>query len=74
MVRPLTITACEWLNVPFFSTENERLVGVFGRAGPQSYYKQDKVNNISFVIFDTAKGTTRVEGVSTCPLCTHRRT
>ena len=50
-----------------FSTENERLVGVFGRAGPQSYYKQDKVNNISFVIFDAAKGTTRVEGVSTYP-------
>ena len=58
----------------FFSTENERLVGVFGRAGPQTYYKQDMVNNISFVIFDAAKGTTRIEGVSTCLLCVHGHT
>ncbi|KAI0329341.1 hypothetical protein GY45DRAFT_1325122 [Cubamyces sp. BRFM 1775] len=41
---------------------NERLVGVFGRAGNQSYYKRALVNSISFVIFDSAKCTTRTVG------------
>lgn len=43
---------------------DERLVGVYGRAGNQTYYKRALVNNINFVIFDTAKGTTRTVGVS----------
>ncbi|OSD04754.1 hypothetical protein PYCCODRAFT_1465720 [Trametes coccinea BRFM310] len=42
--------------------QNERLVGVFGRAGPQSYYHRNMVNNIGFVIFDTETGTTRTAG------------
>ncbi|KAI9062537.1 hypothetical protein FKP32DRAFT_1604047 [Trametes sanguinea] len=42
--------------------KNERLVGVFGRAGYQTFYKRDMINNINFVIFDTAAGTTRVAG------------
>ncbi|KAI0653863.1 hypothetical protein C8Q70DRAFT_1058977 [Cubamyces menziesii] len=41
---------------------DERLVGVYGRAGNQTYYKRALVNNINFVIFDTAKGTTRTVG------------
>ncbi|KAI0635434.1 hypothetical protein C8Q77DRAFT_1156721 [Trametes polyzona] len=41
---------------------NEVLVGVFGRAGPQAYYKRDLVNNIGFVIYDTAKASTRIVG------------
>ncbi|EIW56222.1 uncharacterized protein TRAVEDRAFT_86104, partial [Trametes versicolor FP-101664 SS1] len=44
-----------------FST-TEILINVFGRAGYQSYYKREMVNNIGFVIFDTAKGTTRTVG------------
>ncbi|KAI0635435.1 hypothetical protein C8Q77DRAFT_1255848 [Trametes polyzona] len=41
---------------------NEVLVGVTGRAGTQSYYKRDLINSIGFVIFDTAKATTRTVG------------
>ncbi|CDO69782.1 hypothetical protein BN946_scf184766.g27 [Trametes cinnabarina] len=41
---------------------NEKLVGVYGRAGLQTYYNRSLINNISFVIFDTVAGTTRTAG------------
>ncbi|OJT13123.1 hypothetical protein TRAPUB_10327 [Trametes pubescens] len=41
---------------------NEILATVFGRAGRQSFYEREMVNNIGFVIFDTVKGTTRTVG------------
>ncbi|EIW56064.1 uncharacterized protein TRAVEDRAFT_129128, partial [Trametes versicolor FP-101664 SS1] len=41
---------------------DEVLASVLGRAGRQSYYQREMVNNIGFVIFDTAKGTTRTVG------------
>ena len=46
------------------SIANEIVSAVFGRAGHQSFYKREMINSIGFVIFDTMKGTTRVEGVS----------
>ncbi|KAI0643980.1 hypothetical protein C8Q79DRAFT_973775 [Trametes meyenii] len=41
---------------------NEKLVGVFGRAGPQSYYHRELINSIGFVIFDTSTTATRIVG------------
>ena len=43
---------------------NEVLVGVFGRAGPQTAYKRDLINEINFAIYNKATGTLRVVGVS----------
>ena len=37
---------------------------MFGRAGLQTYYAREMINNIGFVIFDTDKENTRVAGVS----------
>ncbi|KAH9926582.1 uncharacterized protein BXZ73DRAFT_102842 [Epithele typhae] len=42
--------------------DTEVLVGVFGRAGMHSYYNRELVTSIGFVIFDTAKITTRTAG------------
>ncbi|KAI0666497.1 hypothetical protein C8Q78DRAFT_934067, partial [Trametes maxima] len=41
---------------------NERLVGVFGRAGLQSYYRRELISSISFVIFDASTTATRIVG------------
>ena len=46
------------------STDSEKLVTVFGRAGKQSYFGRSLINSIGFVIFDQATITTRVVGVS----------
>ena len=43
---------------------NEVLVGVFGRAGFQTYYRRDMINQLNFAIYDKATGTLRVAGVS----------
>lgn len=61
-----TSTPSEVANYLYLSQliATEILINVFGRAGYQSYYKREMVNNIGFVIFDTAKGTTRTVGVS----------
>ncbi|KAI0664514.1 hypothetical protein C8Q70DRAFT_930443 [Cubamyces menziesii] len=40
--------------------ESERLVGVFGRTGFHPWYRTNAILALSLVIFDTAKGTTRV--------------
>ena len=47
-------------------TANEIVAAVFGRAGYQTYYARDMLNNIGFVIFDTVQESTRIAGVS-CP-------
>ena len=44
-------------------TANEILVAVFGRAGFQSYYSRNMINNIGFVIFDTVTESVRIAGV-----------
>ncbi|KAI0688950.1 hypothetical protein C8Q76DRAFT_803399 [Earliella scabrosa] len=41
---------------------NEVLVGVFGRAGFQTYYRRDMINELNFAIYDKATGTLRVAG------------
>ncbi|KAI8973077.1 hypothetical protein BD414DRAFT_539980 [Trametes punicea] len=41
---------------------NERLAGVFGRAGPHSFFHRQMVNTLSFVIHDSVKGTARIDG------------
>ena len=43
---------------------NEVLVGVFGRAGPQTAYKRDLINELNFAIYNKATGTLRTAGVS----------
>ena len=45
---------------------SEIVAAVFGRAGYQTYYARDMLNNIGFVIFDTVQESTRIAGVS-CP-------
>ncbi|KAJ8496060.1 hypothetical protein ONZ51_g1320 [Trametes cubensis] len=40
--------------------ENERLVGVSGRTGFHPWYRGNVILWLAFVIYDTAKGTTRV--------------
>ena len=42
---------------------NEILAAAFGRAGYQSYYERDMLNNIGFVIFDTINQSVRIAGV-----------
>ncbi len=49
----------------FSFSDDESLVGVFGRAGPQTYYKRDMINNIGFVFFNDKTDTVRTVGVST---------
>ncbi|KAI0688931.1 hypothetical protein C8Q76DRAFT_698612 [Earliella scabrosa] len=41
---------------------NEVLVGVFGRAGPQTAYKRDLINELNFAIYNKATGTLRTAG------------
>ncbi|KAI0828476.1 hypothetical protein BC628DRAFT_1362786 [Trametes gibbosa] len=41
---------------------NEILVGVYGRAGTQSYYGRELISQISFIIFNTSTAATRVVG------------
>ncbi|THG98107.1 hypothetical protein EW026_g4019 [Hermanssonia centrifuga] len=43
-------------------SDDESLVGVFGRAGPQTYYKRDMINNIGFVFFNDKTDTVRTVG------------
>ncbi|KAH9893166.1 hypothetical protein C8Q73DRAFT_521162 [Cubamyces lactineus] len=40
--------------------EDERLVGVFGRTGFHPWYRGNVILGLGFVVFDAAKGTTRV--------------
>ncbi|KAH9913697.1 uncharacterized protein BXZ73DRAFT_106876 [Epithele typhae] len=40
----------------------EIVAAVFGRAGYQTYYEREMINNVGFVIFDTDKATTRIAG------------
>ena len=51
-------------------TASEIVAAVFGRAGYQTYYARDMLNNIGFVIFDTIKESVRIAGVqwSTSPV------
>ena len=47
-----------------FVPADEVLVGVFGRAGMQSYYKREMINSIGFVVLDPEKQSVRVVPVS----------
>lgn len=48
----------------FNSTDNEVLIGVFGRAGYQNYYKRKLVNSIGFIIFNKSTLAVRTAGVN----------
>ena len=59
---PLLRTADVWC--PGRTSADEIVAAVFGRAGLQTYYAREMINNIGFVIFDTIKENVRIAGVS----------
>ncbi len=46
-----------------FSAATEVILAIYGRAGYQNYYKRKLINSMSFVIFDEATASSRIEGV-----------
>ena len=59
---PLLCTAD--MRCPGRTSADEIVAAVFGRAGLQTYYAREMINNIGFVIFDTVKENVRIDGVS----------
>ena len=59
---PLLCTAD--MRCPVRTSADEIVAAVFGRAGLQTYYARELINNIGFVIFDTVKENVRIAGVS----------
>lgn len=60
IVSVSTLTLTDFTNV----SENDILVGVFGKAGHHPYYNRDMICQLGLVIFEANFGRVRIVGVS----------